>query len=174
MKFILYSVLGLLPALCLAVKKDLGNRFEDYHAKSLSFAPLKLDDASYDELTAAPRDFSVAILLTALEARFGCQLCRDFQPEWDLIGRSWARGDKDGNTRMLYGTLDFIDGKGTFQKVTIDMFYHCYHWWLGYVLNVTFSSCCRPLRYCSSSHQRPALTARPTINPFGMILQWGR
>ena len=112
------SLIGcLLPLTSLAAKKDLGNRFEEYHAKSLASAPLKLDDASYDELTTAPRDFSIAVLLTALEARFGCQLCRDFQPEWDLIGKSWARGDRDGNTRMLYGTLDFVDGKGTFQKV---------------------------------------------------------
>ena len=117
MRFFRYFNVCLLPTISLAVKRDSSNRFEDYHAKSLSSAPLKLDDASYDELTAAPRDFSVAILLTALEARFGCQLCRDFQPEWDLIGRSWARGDKDGKTRVLYGTLDFLDGKGTFQKV---------------------------------------------------------
>ena len=107
----------LLPLTSVAATKDLGNRFEEYHAKSLSSAPLKLDDASYDELTTAPRDFSIAVLLTALEARFGCQLCRDFQPEWDLISKSWARSDKEGSTRMLYGTLDFIDGKGTFQKV---------------------------------------------------------
>lgn len=121
MKFLSSFVICLLPAICLAVKKDLGNRFEDYHAKSLLSAPLKLDDASYDELTGAPRNFSVVTLLTALEARFGCQLCRDFQPEWELIGRSWARGDKDGKTRVLHGTLDFSDGKGTFQKVPSDV-----------------------------------------------------
>ena len=113
-------IVFLLPFVSLAAKQDPRNRYQDYHAKSLSSAPLKLDDASYDELTAAPRDFSAAILLTALEARFGCQLCRDFQPEWDLLGKSWARGDRDGKSQMLYGTLDFIDGKGTFQKVGID------------------------------------------------------
>ena len=110
-------ILSLVPSVSLAIPKDFGDTFERYHLESLSSAPLKLDDTSYDGLTAVPRDYSVAILLTALEARFGCQLCRDFQSEWDLIGKSWARGDRDGNTRMLYGTLDFVDGKGTFQKV---------------------------------------------------------
>lgn len=129
MKFLKSLIVFLLPFASLAAKKDSRNRYQDYHAKSLSSAPLKLDDASYDGLTAAPRDFSVAILLTALEARFGCQLCRDFQPEWDLIGKSWARGDRDGRSLMLYGTLDFIDGKGTFQKVESDT-RRCfgYHW----------------------------------------------
>lgn len=108
--------LSLLPFVAYAVKKPVGT-FEKYHERFLASAPLKLDDASYEALTAAPRDYGVAILLTALEARFGCALCRDFQPEWDVLGKSWAKGDKKGASRMLYGTLDFTDGKATFQKV---------------------------------------------------------
>lgn len=95
----------------------MGGRFEDWHAKLQSSAPLRLDDASYEELTATPRNHSLIVLLTALEARFGCQLCRDFQPEWDLLSKSWARGDRHGESRTLLGTLDFADGKTTFQKV---------------------------------------------------------
>ncbi len=107
----------ILPVSSFGAKRSSGGTFESYHTKSQSSAPLRLDDASYDELTAAPRNHSVVILLTALEARFGCQLCRDFQPEWDLLGKSWARGDRHGDSRILLGTLDFADGKGTFQKV---------------------------------------------------------
>ena len=100
----------------IAAKKP-STTFDKYHEKFLTSAPLKLEDASYDILTTAPRDYGVAVLLTALEARFGCKLCRDFQPEWDVLSKSWARGDKKGATRMLFGTLDFTDGKATFQKV---------------------------------------------------------
>ncbi|KAL9062944.1 MAG: hypothetical protein Q9161_009687 [Pseudevernia consocians] len=109
----------LLPVLCLEAKRPSGGTFEKYHAKSQTSAPMRLDDASYDELTATPRNHSVVVLLTALEARFGCQLCRDFQPEWDLLGRSWAKGDRHGDSRILLGTLDFADGKGTFQKLML-------------------------------------------------------
>ena len=110
--------LALLPLLCLGAKKALrGGSFEEFHARSLSSAPLRLDDASYEQLTATPRNYSVVVLLTALEARFGCQLCRDFQPEWDTLAKSWARGDRNGGSRTLLGTLDFSEGKGTFQKV---------------------------------------------------------
>lgn len=105
-----------LALFCAAAKHNTPDRFEQYQAKSLT-APLKLDDAAYEKLTAPPRNYSIAVLLTALEARFGCQLCRDFQPEWDLVGRSWAKGAKSEQPRMLYGTLDFADGKSTFQKV---------------------------------------------------------
>ena len=116
MKVLAKFTLTLLPFSAFAAKKA-GGKFEDYHTKSVSLTPLKLDDGSYEDLTALPRDYSVVVLLTALEARFGCQLCRDFQPEWDLIGKSWNRGDRRGESRVLYGTLDFADGKGTFQKV---------------------------------------------------------
>lgn len=100
-----------------AAKSRSIDKFEVFHAKSLSTAPVKLDDASYDDLTSGSRNFTAAVILTALEARFGCQLCRDFQPEWDLIGKSWIRGDKQGESRIVFGTLDFADGKETFQKV---------------------------------------------------------
>lgn len=95
------------------------SRFEEYHATSLSSTPIKLDDNSYEDLTSTKRDYTTVVLLTAQDARFGCQLCRDFEPEWHIIARSWIKGDKHGGKRVLYGTLDFADGKETFQKVVL-------------------------------------------------------
>ncbi|ATZ48902.1 hypothetical protein BCIN_04g01150 [Botrytis cinerea B05.10] len=119
MHFLKTLVASLLPLAALAAKKPAVDNFERYHTKSLSSTPLKLDDSVYSKLTTAPRDYSVAVLLTALETRFGCQLCREFQPEWDLLSKSWIKGDKQGESRLLYGTLDFMDGKGTFQSLNL-------------------------------------------------------
>jgi oligosaccharyltransferase complex subunit gamma len=102
-----------------AAKKTPEERFQTYHAKALSSAPVKLGDTSYRELTGTPRDYTVAVLLTAMDARFGCQLCRDFQPEWDLLSRSWTAGDKKGESRLVYGTLDFADGRDIFMSVWV-------------------------------------------------------
>lgn len=94
------------------------DRFLEYNAKQLSAGgPLRLNDASYDALIKTPRDYSVAVLLTALEARFGCNLCNEFQPEWEMLGKQWAKGDREGEGRLLFGTLDFADGRQTFQSV---------------------------------------------------------
>lgn len=107
-------------ALCatgsLAAKKSTEQRFKEYHTKSLSSAPVKLLDANYRELVSAPRDYASAILFTALDARFGCQLCREFQPEWDLLSKSWVKGDKSGESRLIFATLDFSDGKDIFMS----------------------------------------------------------
>ncbi len=114
---ILNALLWALLCICVGSKKADKGSFERYQSQFLSSAPLKLDDAAYDELSVIPRNYSTIILLTALEARFGCQLCKDFQPEWELLAKSWAREDKRGETRTVFGTLDFTDGKNTFQKV---------------------------------------------------------
>jgi oligosaccharyltransferase complex subunit gamma len=118
MKLLSLATAALLPLTALAAKKPTSDFFQTYNAKQLSASSsFKLDDKTYAQLTKAPRDYSVAVLLTALEARFGCGLCNDFQPEYDLLARSWSKGDKAGEGRLLFGTLDFLDGKATFQSV---------------------------------------------------------
>lgn len=118
MRFFGDLLCALLLASAIAAKNVAKDRFEDFHAKSLATAPLKLADTSYTRLTRAPRDYSAAILLTALDSRFGCHLCREFQPEWELLAKSWTKGDKKGDSRLIYGTLDFSDGKDIFQSVS--------------------------------------------------------
>jgi len=105
-----------LPLATFGAKKSADDRFTQIYSRPL---PVRLDDNSYQKLTAAPRDYAVAVLLTALEPRFGCTACRDFQPEWNIVGKSWQKGDKVGASKMLFGTLDFMDGKGTFQSVCL-------------------------------------------------------
>jgi len=117
MHFLKGLVVSLLPFAALAAKKPAADKFQQFHTKALSSTPLKLEDTTYGQLTSGGRDYSVAVLLTALENRFGCQLCREFQPEWDLLSKSWTKGDKKGESRLIYGTLDFSDGKGTFQSL---------------------------------------------------------
>lgn len=99
----------------LAAKSSSPDRFQAYH--SLSSTPIDLDDTTYGNVTSAPRDYSVAVLLTATEARFGCTVCRGFAPEWELIAKSWNKGDKKGEARILFGTLEFSNGRNTFQSV---------------------------------------------------------
>lgn len=172
MKLSVLFTLTLLPMLGLGSKRSSGGTFEDYHARSQSSAPLRLDDASYDELTVTPRNHSVVVLLTALEARFGCQLCRDFQPEWDLLGKSWAKGDRHGDSRILLGTLDFADGKATFQKVLLyETGVNAASGWIP--LTAVPSSCFKLLLSFSYSHQRQVQTQNRTDSPFDMISPLG-
>ncbi|KAL6921668.1 hypothetical protein ACHAPO_007035 [Fusarium lateritium] len=107
---------ALLATGVVAAKKSSAERFNEFHAKQIS-TPLKLKDSTYKSLTSTPRDYSVAVLLTAADARFSCQLCREFQPEWELLGKSWNKGDKAAESRLVFGTLDFVDGRDTFMSL---------------------------------------------------------
>jgi oligosaccharyltransferase complex subunit gamma len=107
-----------LPLSTFAAKSSsTADRFEAFHAQAVSSSPLKLSDANYKKLTSAPRDYSVAVLLTALDAKYGCQLCGMFQPEWDILAKSWTKGDKSGESRLILSTLDFSDGRDTFMSL---------------------------------------------------------
>lgn len=77
---------------------------------------MKLDDALFTELTTAPRSYSAVVLLTALDQRFSCDLCQEFQPEYELLAKSWIAKHKSSDG-LFFGELDFADAKATFQKV---------------------------------------------------------
>ena len=84
--------------------KPAKDRFETNIAKS---QPVKLDDAAYTKLTSAPRDYAVTVLLTALKPQFGCSMCREFHPEWEMLSKQWTKNDKKKETRLIFSTLDF-------------------------------------------------------------------
>ena len=120
MRFLQLLQASLFAITVLASSDDSNARFNKYLTKSISATgSLKLDDSKFEDLTKSPRDYYVATLLTAMPAQFGCVLCKAFQPEFDILAKSWINGDRKGNSKLLFGTLDFLDGKGTFQKVRI-------------------------------------------------------
>ncbi|RPB29570.1 hypothetical protein L211DRAFT_832278 [Terfezia boudieri ATCC MYA-4762] len=78
--------------------------------------PISLSDKSFEDLTSAPRNYTALVLLTALDPRFGCHLCKEFQPEFDLLATSWLKKHKDSNG-FFFANLDFSNGRQTFQKL---------------------------------------------------------
>jgi oligosaccharyltransferase complex subunit gamma len=119
MRLLRFLVASALPLLALAARKPAASKFDGYLGQALSSSPFEVDDASYNDLTSAPRDYSAAVLLTALDARFGCQLCKMFQPEWEILASSWIKKDRKGDTKVLFATLDFANGRNTFQKLQL-------------------------------------------------------
>lgn len=119
MRLLKFLVASALPLLALAAKKPAASKFDGYLSQAISSSPFEIDDASYADLTSTPRDYTAAVLLTALDARFGCQLCKMFQPEWMILAKSWMKNDRKGDTRVLFATLDFANGRAAFQKLQL-------------------------------------------------------
>lgn len=82
-------------------------------------APISLTDKSFDDLTTGPRNYTSLVLLTALDPRFRCNLCTEFQPEYELLAKNWLQKHRDGNT-LFFSYLDFSKGRNTFQKLGLN------------------------------------------------------
>jgi len=117
MHFFKYLALTALSWTAVTAKKASSSKFDTYLGKQATTAPIELDEKGYNELTATPRDYSLAVLLTALDAKYACTMCREFDLEWSILARSWQRGDRNGEHRLLFGTVDFDQGKNIFIKV---------------------------------------------------------
>ncbi|RPA88944.1 hypothetical protein L873DRAFT_1823719 [Choiromyces venosus 120613-1] len=94
------------------------SKFTSLTAGSKLKGIVRLTDALYTEFTSAPRNYSAVVLLTALDQRFSCALCQEFQPEYELLAKSWVAKHKSSDG-LFFGELDFADAKATFQKLQL-------------------------------------------------------
>ncbi len=147
MHFLKFLTLAALSITSVSAKKASSTKFDTYFAKQASSAPFEIDEKGYNELTTAPRDYSLAVLLTARDARYACGLCKEFDPEWKLLGRSWQKGDKNGEHRVLLSTVDFDNGRNVFMRVSEKLYPQGHN--LGANSNHSFNSK-RPPSSCSS------------------------
>lgn len=144
--------------------KPAQDTFSKYQSLSRS-GPVDLDNAAYEELTNAPRDYYAAVILTAMDVRYGCAMCREFDPEWSLIARSWNKGTKPDGLKLVFGTLDFDKGKTVFQKVSVQTgkssMMQQWQSIANWIIILPNSSCSKPLPLSSSS-----------LPPLDLTLSW--
>ncbi|KAF9201708.1 oligosaccharyl transferase subunit ost3/OST6 [Haplosporangium sp. Z 27] len=75
---------------------------------------IELDSLAFEEVMAKPRNYSMAILFTAVGPEFQCVPCLNFDPEFKLVASGWSKlPDK---TKLFFGSLDFKVGQAVFQK----------------------------------------------------------
>ncbi|GAA5798135.1 hypothetical protein EDC94DRAFT_536986 [Helicostylum pulchrum] len=78
---------------------------------------IKLNSNSYERFTEGKRNYGFVVLLTALDSQFNCLPCREFDPEYNLVSKSFQKS-KD-NENLFFGRLDFKDGQAVYQKLKI-------------------------------------------------------
>ncbi|CAG8565593.1 8009_t:CDS:2 [Diversispora eburnea] len=87
---------------------------------------VELDSDLYDEFVAKPRNYSMIILLTAMEPQINCQPCKEFDPEFRLVAKSW-QSSRNEHSRLYFGILDFKKGREVYAKLNLNnaptMFY---------------------------------------------------
>lgn len=79
---------------------------------------IKLDPALYDVITAPDREWNAVVHLTAMGDQFKCGPCRQFNPSFNAVAKSWhSKAPADKKNTVFFATLDFADGKDVFSKL---------------------------------------------------------
>ncbi|KAF0339852.1 magnesium transporter protein-like protein 1 precursor [Gigaspora margarita] len=118
--FIFLSSFILLLSLCYAAKPSLESKVALLNqASSQNLGVVELDSNLYDEFVAKPRNYSMAILLTALDPQINCIPCKEFDPEFRLVARSWLEAGNEPS-RLYFGVLDFKNGREVYAKLGLN------------------------------------------------------
>ncbi|KAF8251164.1 hypothetical protein K440DRAFT_579679 [Wilcoxina mikolae CBS 423.85] len=113
----LLSLLAISP-IAFAAGDDKLAKLSQLFTKSKS-GVIQLNNDLYNDITTTPRDYTAVVLLTALDPKFGCMLCKEVQPEYELLAKSWQKQHKTGDG-LLFSMLDFAKGRDTFMKLGIN------------------------------------------------------
>ena len=76
---------------------------------------IELDETNYDLFLAAPRDFSVTVLYTAMDARFNCAACKMFMPSYEQVARGWQK--KKNSKRHVFAMVEASRAMNVMRKV---------------------------------------------------------
>lgn len=72
----------------------------------------------FEDLTGSPRNYSISMLLTAVDSGVQCGPCVSFQPSYVNLAKSHARLKGEAVNRHLFASLEFKNGKEVFQRVS--------------------------------------------------------
>lgn len=77
---------------------------------------LKLTDKTFQSVVQGPRDYSIAVLLTAEGVQYGCQFCKIVAPQYELIANSWRTQHPDGR-KLFFAVADIAECPGVYRML---------------------------------------------------------
>jgi len=81
---------------------------------------IKLDSQSFDAITAAHRDWSVVVQLTAMGTEFKCAPCKQFDPNYHAVSKAWRKVSAKERDSHFFASLDFHDGRDIFMRLGLN------------------------------------------------------
>lgn len=83
--------------------------------------PIFLTDKTFDKIVSGPRDYDILVLLTAVNVQYGCQFCRIFDPDYNLVASSWHSAHKTLGDGLVFATADLSQNGKIFREVSFVM-----------------------------------------------------
>src|ERR1700761_7267148 len=111
----LFSLLLSLPLLAYTLSSP--------HAQLLSLVEeghIDLNVTTFKLLTASDRTWGATVVFTALDDRYQCNPCKEFDPYFKNVAKSWSTVKKSkGRDNFFFATLDIEHGAEIFKTVSI-------------------------------------------------------
>jgi oligosaccharyltransferase complex subunit gamma len=126
MRFQFFFLAAIFTSISL-VAGDVLQKWTDAASRSSSNV-IRLDEKAFDQLIAPERNYTVVgilplcsvadvqVTLTAMGGQYSCLLCREFDPEFATVAKSWrkAHPESDG---VFFAKLDLAEGRSIFIRV---------------------------------------------------------
>ncbi len=81
---------------------------------------IRVTDKNFEQIVTGPRDHTLVLLLTASHPGFGCGLCIEYLPDFQIVGDSWATDFSDyGHEGVYFAIADVSDNRETFKKLKL-------------------------------------------------------
>lgn len=118
--FITCGILFLLPTVHPKLKQDiLGDKVQQLVSWSERRPVIHMTgDKFINYVKNKPRNYSVVILFTALQAKRGCAVCRDANQEYQILANSF-RHSQSYSSKLFFGLVDFDEGSDVFQMMKL-------------------------------------------------------
>ncbi|KAI9173293.1 oligosaccharyl transferase subunit ost3/OST6 [Blastocladiella emersonii ATCC 22665] len=121
--FLLWAAVAVLALLGLLFPSAAHGYTAAYKAKKLASLHresnvLTLDSTAFNVLVDAPRNYSVVVLLTAMDPQVGCAACHQFDPEFRAAAMSWQWAK--GQHPLYFASLDFVGGRDVYAKLGLN------------------------------------------------------
>lgn len=94
---------------------------------------IRLTDQNFDKVIGGPRDYSIALLLTADGPQYGCVFCRIVSPQYQLIASSWSK-DHRNDDGVFFAIADIADAQNVYRQLGLT---HAPNLWLFHPTNET-------------------------------------
>lgn len=97
-----------------------GGEYNSEYVNSLkgSDGLIQLTDKNFDKVVGGPRDYTVAVFLTASQPQYGCQFCRMVGPSIEKIAYSWNQDHPQGDG-LFFAVADIQNTQMSFRKLQL-------------------------------------------------------
>jgi oligosaccharyltransferase complex subunit gamma len=110
----------LILQLCFAVSAVLAASLNAEQVKNIKTQNgiIRLTDKTFSAIVQGPRDYSIAVLLTAEGVQYGCQFCKLVGPQYQTLAHSWREQHPDGNN-LFFAVADIADCPGVYKMMSL-------------------------------------------------------